>query len=305
MRVLILGATGALGRPLVPLLAAAGHQVIAVGGRRRPEPTPDGDVTTAVVDLLDPDAVRRMMQQHGPDAVVHLATAIPPELDPRKIGRQFATTNRLRTDGTRNLVAAAREVGMPSLITQGLAFAYEPGDTVRSEDEPLWTSPPASFAPVVAALAELERLTREAGGTVLRLGHLHGPGTAYADDGAMARQVRARTLPIVGAGAARYSFVHVDDVASAVLAALDRPVTGALNIVDDEPVLVREWLPWFAETLGARRPLRVPAWLARLAVGPFGVAYMNELAGASNAKARAELGWRPRFTRFTDGVPAH
>ncbi|MFA9432182.1 NAD-dependent epimerase/dehydratase family protein [Egicoccus sp. AB-alg2] len=304
MRVLVTGATGALGRPMVGLLAASGHEVLAVARRFRDLPVPS-NVIEAAVDVLDADAVSRFVRQQRPEAIVHFATAIPPQIDPKRIGRQFETTNRLRTDGTRNLLRAAEQAGIETFLAQGLAYAYEPGDTIRTEADPLWPAPPAPYAPVADALKEMERLVADAGGVVLRLGHLYGPGTIYAADGSMTRMVSAGKVPIVGAGAARYSFVHVDDVASAVLAALDLPAGGGtFNVVDDHPLYLHDWLPWFAKQLGAKPPKRFPVALARLAVGPFGVAFMNQLAGASNARAREVLDWRPQFPSFREGVVA-
>jgi nucleoside-diphosphate-sugar epimerase len=302
MRVLVIGATGVLGRPLVPLLAACGHEVVAASRRARPDATAQANVTTASVDVLDLGALRDLVREHAPDAIVHLATAVPDRFDPRRIGRQFERTNRLRTEGMRNLLAAAEDAPVTRIIAEGVAFAYEPGDAIRGETEPLWARPPRTFAPAVAALAELERLTHDAGGTVLRFGHLYGPGTAYAPDGSLTGMVRERKLPIVGDGAARFSFVHVDDAASAILAALDHPDGGVFNVVDDEPIPTNEWLPWLARSVGVRPPRRIPATIARLAIGRFGVVFMNELSGASNAKAREVLRWRPHYPNWTDGM---
>ncbi|WP_052665062.1 NAD-dependent epimerase/dehydratase family protein [Nitriliruptor alkaliphilus] len=305
MRTLIVGATGVLGRPLVPLLAASGHEVLAASRSARPGSVDGLPNTTRVrLDLLDVDAVHRVVDQHRPDAIVHVATAIPDPIDPRRIGEQFGPTNRLRTEGTANLVAAAEATGVSRIVAEGLAYAYQQGDAIRTEDAALWVNPPKVFAPVMEALRELEIRTRDAGGTVLRFGHLYGPGTIYAPEGSMTESVRARKVPIVGRGASRFSFVHVEDAATAILAALDRPVTGTFNVVDDDPLRLSEWLPWFADLLGARRPPRFPAAVARLAVGPFGVTFMNGLAGASNARAKDALRWQPRFRTFRDGVTA-
>lgn len=305
MKTLIVGATGVLGRTLVPLLAASGHEVLAASRSARPGPV-DGlpGTTTVRLDVLDADAVHRVVDQHRPDAIVHVATAIPDPIDPKKVGEQFARTNRLRTEGTANLVVAAEAAGVSRIVAEGLAYAYQQGDAIRTEDAPLWVDPPKVFAPVMDALRELEIRTRDAGGTVLRFGHLYGPGTVYAPGGSMTETVRARKLPIVGRGASYFSFVHVEDAATAILAALDRPVTGTFNVVDDEPIRMAEWLPWFADLLGARRPQRFPAAIARMAIGPFGVTFMNGLAGASNVRAKDALRWQPHFRTFRDGVTA-
>ena len=180
------------------------------------------------------------MREVAPDAVVNMLTAIPARLNPRRIAAEFAATNRLRTEGTRHLLDAARDIGVHRVIAQGLAYAYEPSDAgIANEDEPLWRRPPAAFAPVVAALRELETSTSQAGGTVLRLGHLYGPGTMFAADGSFVADVRAGKVPLVGGGASVFSFIHVDDVATAVLAALDRETPGVLNVVDDDPAPIR------------------------------------------------------------------
>jgi nucleoside-diphosphate-sugar epimerase len=302
MKIMVVGATGAIGQPLVPLLAAAGHEVVAASRRARPQSaggTPG--VVTAHLDVLDKDAVLRVVAEHRPDAIIHIATAIPDPVDPRRIGRLFEQTNRLRITGTANLVTAAEAHGVQRLVCEGLAYAYHPGDAVRSEDAPLWRDPPKSFAPVVEALRELEEQTQAAGGTVLRFGHLYGPGTVYAPEGSLTAALRNRKLPVVGRGASWFSFVHVDDAAAAILAAIDRPLTGTFNVVDDVPILAGEWLPWLAQLIGATPPRRVPASIARLAVGPYGVTFMNGLAGASNARARESLRWQPRFASVREG----
>lgn len=304
MRVLVAGATGVIGRSLVPLLGAVGHEVVglsrSVAGAEQLRRV---GAAAVVADALDAEAVARAMREAAPDAVVNMLTAIPEEINPRKLAEQFALTNRLRVEGTRNLIQAARAVGGPRIISQGLAYGYQPGAGTADEDAPLWHSrTPKQFVPVLAALTELERATVAADGVVLRFGHLYGPGSIYAADGSFARQVRAGKVPLVGGGHAVFSFTHADDAASAVVAALDRTeVSAALNIVDDSPAALREWLPRYAEILGAPAPKSAPAALARLAVGGWGVVFMNELRGADNARARLRLNWRPRFTSWAEG----
>ncbi|TDC48278.1 NAD(P)-dependent oxidoreductase [Actinomadura sp. KC345] len=300
MRVLVAGSTGAIGRRLVPLLEAVGHEVTGLARTRGAD---GGRLVTA--DALDRGAVTRAVAEAAPDAVVNLLTAIPAAPDPRRLARDFAATNRLRTEGTRNLYAAAEKAGAGRILAEGLAYAYQPGDGLAGEDAPLWTDrTPKQFAPVLAALVELERLTAGAGGLVLRFGHLYGPGTAFAKDGAFANRIRAGKIPVVGAGNSTLSFTHSDDAATALLAALDKDLAGVLNVVDDTPVTMAEFLPAFARTLGAPAPKRVPAALARLAVGGWGVAYMNGLRGADNTRARLRLDWRPRYPSWTAGLPA-
>ncbi len=298
MRVLVAGATGVIGRQLVPLLTSVGHEVVGLGR----SPGRAAGATFVVADALDRQAVARAVRNTAPDAVVHLLTAIPPAIDPKHMERDFALTNRLRTEGTRNLLDAADEVGVQRLVVQGLAYAYDPdGSGLANEDVPLWRDPPAQFVTTLDALRELERLTAQANGLVLRFGHLYGPGSAYAADGSFVRQIRAHKLPIVGKGTATFSFSHAHDAASAIVAALDKDVTGALNVVDDDPAQVNEWLPALARILGSRPPGHVPAALARVAVGGWGVAFMTRLRGADNARARLSLDWRPRYASWREG----
>ncbi|MFI6389365.1 NAD-dependent epimerase/dehydratase family protein [Nonomuraea sp. NPDC050547] len=282
MRVLVAGATGVIGRRLVPLLDAVGHEVIA------------GSRSTGF-DALDHDAAVRYVRAAAPDVIVNLLTAIPHAIDPLTFARDMEQTNRLRAEGTRTLVEAAPGA---RIISQGLAYAYEPGDGPADEETPLWQDPPAEFAAVRDALLDLETLTARAGGLVLRFGHLTGPGTAYDDDGSTTRAVLAGQLPVVGEGGSVFSFTNTHDAATSVVAALDRDLTGALNVVDDTPVTMAEWLPALAARLGAPEPARVPVEMARPAVGGWGVAFMTGLRGADNARARLQLNWRPRHAAF-------
>lgn len=288
MKVLVAGATGVIGASLVPQLTVAGHEVVEVS-------------RASGTDLLDRRAVYRAVQAAEPDAVVHMATAIPAQINPKKMARQFEQTNRLRSEGTRNLLDAAQEGGAPRVITQGLAYTYEPGQGPADEDAPLWMRPPAQFAPVLAALEEMERRTRDAKGLVLRLGHLYGPGSFFSPGGSYTRQVLEGKFPIAGKGGSVLSFTHASDAASAVVAALDSDVSGVLNIVDDMPVTIKEWLPAFASMLGAPTPKHVPAALVRIAAGGWGTAFMTELRGANNARAKTALNWRPRFPSWIEG----
>ncbi|MFF4730092.1 NAD-dependent epimerase/dehydratase family protein [Streptomyces mirabilis] len=294
MRVLVAGATGVVGRALVPLLTSVGHDVVALS--RTP-----GHGTVAA-DALDRTALHRAVREAAPDAVVNMLTAIPAELDPRHLARDFALTNRLRTEGTRNLYEAARDAGATKIVAQGLAYAYDPaGQGPANEDAPLWRRPPKQFVPVLDALKELEERTADADGTVLRFGHLYGPGTIYAADGSFVKQVAAGKVPLVGGGNSVFSFTHAHDAATAVVAALDRPASGPLNIVDDTPVALHAWLPELAGMLGAPRPKKAPAALARIAVGGWGVAFMTGLRGADNARATLTLDWRPRYASWREG----
>ncbi|HEY8302389.1 MAG TPA: NAD(P)-dependent oxidoreductase [Jatrophihabitans sp.] len=304
MRVLLAGGTGVIGKQLVPLLTAVGHElfVLTRGDQDRVDHLAALGARPVIGDLLDPAVVTGIVRQAQPEAIVHMATAIPRELNPKRQPEQFAVTNRLRTEGLRNLVNAAEDVSPARLVVQGLAYAYDPATGgIATEDAPLWAEPPAQFRTTAAALIELESITRAANGLVLRFGHLYGPGTFYAPDGSFTAQVRAGKVPLVGGGASTFSFVHTRDAATAVLAALDKPVTGALNIVDDEPAPMSEWLVEFASLLGARKPKSIPTWVARLAVGAWGAAYMTQLLGASNERAKIELDWKPRYSSWRAG----
>jgi nucleoside-diphosphate-sugar epimerase len=304
MRVLVTGGTGVIGRQLTPLLDSVGHEVTvltrtgasaalirSLGGR------------AVVGDLLDRTTVAAVVRATQPEAIVHMATAIPPAINPRRMAADLVTTNRLRTEGTRNLLEASADLAVQRFVAQGLAYAYDPaGDGPAVEAEPFWRHPPKQFAPVLQALRELEARTTDAGGVVLRLGHLYGPGSIFATDGSMARQVRARKVPLVGGGTAVFSFTHAHDAATAVVAALDRDTHGALNVVDDEPVPMHVWLPQYADALEARPPKSAPKALARLLVGAWGVAFMAELRGADNTRAKAMLDWKPRFRSWRDAL---
>jgi nucleoside-diphosphate-sugar epimerase len=286
MRVLIAGSTGVIGRQLVPLLQLQGHQVIGFSARA-------SNGTDMRVDALDAESVARAVGEIKPDAVVNLMTAIPRNLNPRRLAKDFQMTNVLRTQGLKNLVGAvgSRDV---VLVHQGLAYGYRPAPGLANETDPFWDDGPKQFRPVIQALQRSEDLTREAGGTVLRFGHLYGPGTAFDADGSFTASVKARKVPLVGGGHAVFSFTHTRDAASAITRVIDTEAREEVfNIVDDNPSPLHEWLPVFADRLMAKPPKPAPTALARMAVGGWGVAYLNELRGATNARARARLGWEP------------
>jgi nucleoside-diphosphate-sugar epimerase len=306
MRVFIAGATGAIGNQLVPLLISAGHAAVAMSRtEKRAASARAAGAEIVRADALDADATARAVRATRPDVVVNLLTAIPAVVDPKHLARDFAATNRLRTEGTRNLLDAADREGVGLSVSESIAFGYEPHDTdLANEDTPLWRDPPAQFESVLAALVALEQRTRASDGLVLRFGQLYGPGTSFAADGAFTAQVARGKMPLVGGGTATWSFTHTRDAATAILAALDRHATGVLNIVDDDPAPVREWLPYLAEVLGAGAPKSVPAILARMVVGGWGVAYMTRLRGADNARARLALEWLPGYASWRDGFAA-
>jgi nucleoside-diphosphate-sugar epimerase len=286
------------------MLIEGGHDV--TGMTRSPAKAPGlraAGAEPAVADGLDPDAVMRAVSGARPDAVVHELTSIPANLDPRKIARDFELTDRLRTEGTRNLIAAAQATGARTIVAQSVAFAYAPGPpgTVHVETDPLIADPPKQFERTAAAIAELERTVLGAGGLVLRYGYFYGPGTSIARDGALGQEVARRRLPIIGGGQGVWSFIQIDDAARATAAALSGGTSGAYNVVDDEPALVRDWVPALAQALGAKAPLRVPAWLARPIAGEYGLMTMMRAQGASNARAKAELGWTPQHASWREG----
>jgi nucleoside-diphosphate-sugar epimerase len=306
MRVFVAGATGAIGRQLVPMLLAAGHQVTGLArSEARRQAVERLGAQAVVADALDRDALVSAVVAARPEAVVHQLTSIPRALDPRRTAKQFEATGRLRTEGTRNLIEGAAEAGAGRFAAQSIAFAYAPeGSAVKDESEPLWADAPAAFAPTVAAVEELERQVLEANGAVLRYGHIYGDGTGYAPDGAIAEMVRKRRYPIVGDGGGVFSFVTTADAARAAKLALERDVRGVLNVVDDDPAPLREWLPEFARALGAPPPRRIPAWLARPLAGEFGVRSLTRLRGADNSRAKLELGWQPAPASWREGFAA-
>ena len=304
MRVFLAGATGVIGRPLVPALIAEGH--LLTGMTRSPEKVAAlraAGVEPVLADALDRAAVMSAVEQARPEAIIHQLTAIPQRIDPRTIERDFALTDRLRSEGTKHLIAAAQASGVRRILAQSIAFAYDPGPpgTVHGEDDPLIVSPPKQFSHSARALADLERTVLGAGGLVLRYGYFYGPHTGISRTGAMSAEVLRRRLPILGRGTGVWSFIHIDDAARATVTALTAGAPGPYNIVDDDPAAVSEWLPRLAEALGAKRPRRVPVLLGRLAAGDYGVAIMTRAQGASNARARAELGWMPRYQSWREG----
>jgi nucleoside-diphosphate-sugar epimerase len=305
MRVFVAGATGAIGRPLVHQLVAAGHEVTGTTrSEERAEAIRVAGGRAVICDALDADALRASVVEVAPEIVVHELTALPRRFNPRN-KQMYAPTNRVRREGTRNLIAAAQVAGTRRIVCQSIAFAYAPGERpeVKEEDAPLALEAPLPFGDSVRAIDEMERAVVGADGPeglVLRYGWFYGPGTYFADDGSVARDVRRRRLPVIGKGIGLYSFVHVDDAASATVAAVERGAPGVYNVVDDEPAPQREWLPVYAEAIGAKKPLRVPVWIARLAVGK--IATMADVqVGASNARAKRELGWEPRWPSWREG----
>jgi nucleoside-diphosphate-sugar epimerase len=307
MRVFVAGATGAIGRPLVRQLVQAGHEV---GGTTRSESRAgvirDDGGEPVVVDALDRDALIAAVATAKPDVVIHQLTHIPDDINMRKFADEFEMTDRLRTEGTRNLVDAAQAAGARRLVAQSIAFCYRmdgPRDDRKTEGDALiGTAAPKSFRRSAQSIADMERAVLDAGGLVLRYGYFYGPGTAYAaSDGALAARVRKRGFPIVGKGGGVFPLIHVDDAAAATVAAVERGAPGIYNVVDDEPAPLREWLPAYAEAIGAKPPRRVPKLVARLAAGKYAADAATELRPVSNEKAKRELGWQPRYASWRDG----
>jgi 2-alkyl-3-oxoalkanoate reductase len=304
MRVFVAGASGAIGRPLVPRLVAAGHEVTGTTrSERSAEAIRAAGASAAIVDALDADALREAVERAAPEAIVHELTALPERFNPRKRGL-YDATNRIRREGTSNLLDAARAAGVRRFVCQSIAFAYAPAakPEVMDEEAPLNLDAPPPFSEGMRVIAEMERavLDAELDGLVLRYGWFYGPGTYYGEGGSMAADVRKRRFPVVGSGSGLFSFIHTDDAADATVAAVERGAPGVYNVVDDEPAALRDWVPAYAEAIGAPPPRRVPVWLARLVAGKM-ASSMDVQPGASNAKAKRELGWAPRWSSWREG----
>ena len=302
MRVFVAGASGAIGTRLVPQLIARGHDVI--GTARSPRGIERAAALGAkpiVLDLLDGRAVRKAVLEAEPEAIVHQATALANVRVSRKLDRSFAQTNRIRRDGTDALLAAAREAGVHRFIAQSFAstrYARE-GGPVKTEDDPLDPTPVAGMRETDAAMRYLDQAVTDAGGIALRYGGFYG-----APNDGLLEPVRKRQFPIVGNGGGVSSFINLDDAAAATVLALEHDGPAIYNIVDDEPAPVCEWLPVLADALGAKPPRRFPVWLARLIAGEAGVMLGTDARGASNAKAKRELGWRLRYPSWRQGFAA-
>lgn len=307
MRVFVAGASGAIGKHLIPLLVDAGHSVT---GMTRSESKAAGirsaGAEAAVADALDPAAVTRAVTRARPEVMVHELTSIPAAFDLRKFAEQFKQTNRLRTEGTDHLLAAARLAGTRRFVAQsytGWPYARI-GGPLKTEDDPLDPDPPEAFRETLRAIQYLESTVLQAGGIeglVLRYGAFYGPGNAIGEGGGVLNEVKHRRVPVIGGGTGVWSFIHIEDAARATLAAVERGRPGIYNIVDDDPAPVSEWLPYLANILGAKPPLRLPAWLGRLVIGEHGLVMMTQMRGVSNRKAKSELGWRPLWSSWRAG----
>jgi nucleoside-diphosphate-sugar epimerase len=308
MKILLAGATGALGKQLVPRLVADGHEVVGITrteskiGLLR-----ELGATGVVADLLDPEQVARVVAAAEPEVIIHQLTALNRDFDVKHFDRTFEETNRLRTEATDHLLAAGRAVGVKRFIAQSYtSWPYaRTGGAVKTEDDPLDPDPPAAMRESLRAIRHLESAVTGADwteGIVLRYGGFYGPGTSMSREGGEQIEViRKRRFPVVGDGGGIWSFIHIEDAADATVAAVTHGRRGIYNIVDDDPAPVAEWLPAAASAVGAPAPRHVPRWLGRIAAGESGVVMMTEMRGASNEKAKRELGWKPKHPSWREG----
>jgi 2-alkyl-3-oxoalkanoate reductase len=302
MRVFVAGAGGAIGRRLVPQLAERGHEVVAsTRGKEKLGELRALGADAVVMDGLDALQVGEVVARAEPEVVVHQMTALAKMSDLRRFDKEFAVTNELRTKGTDYLLAAAQAAGARRFVVQSYTGwpNIREGGPVKTEDDPLDPDPPAQQTESLAAIRHLERVVLEAPleGVVLRYGSFYGPGASEP----LVELIRERKMPVVGSGGGIWSWIHIDDAAAATVAAVESRATGIYNIVDDDPAPVSEWLPYVADVVGAKPPRHVPVWLARVAAGEVGVSAMTRIRGSSNAKAKRELGWQPKWPNWRDG----
>lgn len=303
MRVFVVGATGAIGRRLVPQLIERGHHVVGTfassAGTEEQLHVPGAELVQ--LNLLDAPAVRRVVVDAKPDAIVHEATALRGARFSRKLDKTFARTNQLRTAGTDALLAAAREAGVERFVAQSFApYRYaRQGEMVKTEDDALDPDPPKGAHETNAAMAHLDHAVTDFGGIALRYGGFYGD-----PDDQLMRLVRKRRYPMIGSGAGVTSWIHLEDAAAATVLALDHTGPALYNVVDDEPAATSEWLPVLAQALGAKPPRHVPEWVVRILAGEDAVTGATQSRGASNAKAKTELGWRLRYPTWRVGFAA-
>jgi nucleoside-diphosphate-sugar epimerase len=309
MRVFVAGATGAIGRQLVPRLVAAGHEVHGMTRCESKQAMLDElGAVPVVADALDPDQVAETVGRARPDVIVHQLTALAGK-GLRDLKRRTAMTNRLRIEGTDHLLSAGQAVGVRRFVAQsiGMGLYVRTGGPVKTEEDPLDPTPPRKMREGAAGIRHLETAVLGADwteGIVLRYGAFYGPGTGMGPGGEMYEMIRKRRFPLVGGGGGVWSFIHIADAAEATVAAVEHGKRGIYNVVDDDPALVAEWLPVLAQTLGAKKPMRVPRLIVRLFAGEAGVVMMTDVRGASNAKANRELGWRPAHPSWRQGFTA-
>jgi nucleoside-diphosphate-sugar epimerase len=306
VRVFLAGASGVIGKPLIPALTGAGHEVTAITrSERNAEAIRAAGAEAVIADVLDPEQTKAAVVAARPEVVVSHLTKLPADLNPRNMKTAYPENDLVRGQGNANLLAGARAAGARRIVVQNVCFLYAPqGEAVKTEDAPLISGGPDYVENSIAVHNEMERSVTQAGdveGLVLRFGYWYGPGTSFAPDGWGAGEIRKRRFPIVGDGGGLFSFCHIDDVVGATIASLDSGSSGVYNVCDDDPAPVREWLPELADALGAPPPRKVPLWLARLFSGGFGATMMTRLRGASNAKAKRDLGWTPRWPSWRQG----
>ena len=307
MKIFVAGAAGAIGRPLIATLVAKGHVVFGMTKTSsKATLLQKAGAVPVIADALDREAVLKAICEAAPQVVINQLTAIPERLNLRHFSRDFELTNRLRIEGTDHLLAGARRAGVDRVIAQSFAgwpYARE-GSWIKNEEDALDEHPPAELSDSLNALRHLENAVLksvEFDGLVFRYGAFYGPGTSISRNGFVVEEVRRRRFPMIGAATAVWSFLHVDDAASATAAGLTLGRHGIYNIVDDDPAPVREWLPFLAQSVGAKPPLRVPAWIAKFGVGEHGVTMMTETRGASNAKVKRDLNWEPQHASWRKG----
>lgn len=305
MKVFVAGANGVIGRPLLDRLQDAGHDVVALArSEEKAAALSARGVEPVTADALDHDALRAAVLSAQPEIVINQLTALPWRIDPRKYEQALGPTNRLRREAGPVLASAAVQAGARRIIAQSVCFMLEPeGPWVLAEEAPLYRDPPKMLREAVDSMMTLEQATLETPGIegiVLRYGFFYGPGSSYAPDGSMGTDIRKRRMPVLGSGEGRFSFVHVDDAADATVCALDRGAAGIYNIADDEPALQREWVREIARVSHGPKPFHLPLWVGRLAAGPMALGSVS-LRGASNAKARRDLGWTPAHPDWRAG----
>lgn len=309
MKVFVAGATGAMGKQLVPRLVAAGYEVVGMTRRESKQAALyELGASPVLADALDPDQVADAVGKAQPDVIVHQLTSIA-ALDMRHFDRVFALTNRLRTQGTDHLLSAGRTVGVRRFVAQSYtSWPYaRTGGPLKTEEDPLDPTPAQEMRESLAAIRHLEAAVTAADwteGIVLRYGAFYGPGTSMSPGGEQFEMIRNRKFPLVGNGAGVWSFIHVADAADATVSAVEHGKRGIYNVVDDDPAPVADWLPALAEKLGARKPWRVPRFVGHLFAGEAGAVMMTEVRGASNAKAKRELGWQPQHSSWRQGFAA-
>lgn len=309
MRIFIAGATGALGSRLAHLLTEAGHEVFGSSRNEAGRAAVEARGAVGIVmDPLDRASVVAAVAEAKPDVIVHQLTALGSlSGNMKKWDQDFAMTNRLRTEATDHLLAAARESGVRRFVAQSYGGHWtneRTGGPVKSEADPLVDDPGKEARQTLAALKHVEQAVTSAPGiegVVLRYGNFYGPGNAMSRDGEMGAMVRKGKFPVVGGGAGVWSWIHIDDAAAATVVAIERGAPGIYNIVDDDPAPIGEWLPYLAEQLDGKKPMRLPAWLAKPLIGQFGLSLMTTVRGSSNEKAKRELGWAPRWASWRDG----